>query len=760
MKSRFITLAVLLAFIPATILAQAPDFEASVLLPESPPDVGTPSTSISLDAPATIEVGFLMVAEIATKGNTDITGPAGWSRIGATFDIPVISDDGVDGEPGSVAFFTKMAELEDENNAGVGSYYTFSWTGGGDGVESAGLILVYSGVDQFKPVENLFTEVTDEPSPSNGVWSADITSSVARNESMVVEMYAAQENIETNSYIYEPQIIPMSSSGLSKIEAKFGDDTAPFPTETSSSLTPESSVSIGAAGFAENVKEDMTKYVWETLDDGELTQWVLGALIINPPARATYTVQKTFNPDEQKSPVTVYLNCSGGDPDFSYYASAIIPEVNDLTPPYTAVFEIVGFNADNPPVCEVTEEAWGFTGAPEIEDCTYQLEIDGDYTCNLTNTFNEATFNVTKVWADGRQEEVDVQLICNDYQFDGPTTTIDQQATLTASGFDVYTSINPTSDTWCSVSEVVPDFQMPVYSDECLNVWVKNGGEYDCTITNVEARATFAVNKLFMDGNDQTPVTLNIKCNTGTPLSQSITVLPDEQVENGGYEVNFVVTNFTGGAMDCTVWEEEVPDYSASYDCSLTNNASDNCTDGESSPLDQYGSGPCNYENVNMTNGETGEHFCTIRNYPDAVPVSVSKEWIVPQVGGNEIPMVTDITIWCDSPIVGGSQDSGYYFETFNNVSGNQTVTSYVIPDSPSSDCWASETIDNSAIENESDCGDADSPGMTVSAANGDHCTMTNTVFFEGIPTLSQYGLAILALLTLSVGLVGFRRQV
>jgi hypothetical protein len=139
MKSRFITLAVLLAFIPAAILAQAPAFEESVLLPESAPAVGTPSTSLSLDAPATIEVGFLMVAEIATKGNTDITGPAGWSRIGAAFDIPVISDDGVNGEPGSVAFFTKMAELEDENNEGVGNYYTFSWTGGGDGVESAGL---------------------------------------------------------------------------------------------------------------------------------------------------------------------------------------------------------------------------------------------------------------------------------------------------------------------------------------------------------------------------------------------------------------------------------------------------------------------------------------------------------------------------------------------------------------------------------------------------------------------------------------------
>jgi len=45
-----------------------------------------------------------------------------------------------------------------------------------------------------------------------------------------------------------------------------------------------------------------------------------------------------------------------------------------------------------------------------------------------------------------------------------------------------------------------------------------------------------------------------------------------------------------------------------------------------------------------------------------------------------------------------------------------------------------------------------------VSAGEDASCTFTNTVFFEGIPTLSQYGLAILVLLTLGVGLVGFRR--
>ena len=39
----------------------------------------------------------------------------------------------------------------------------------------------------------------------------------------------------------------------------------------------------------------------------------------------------------------------------------------------------------------------------------------------------------------------------------------------------------------------------------------------------------------------------------------------------------------------------------------------------------------------------------------------------------------------------------------------------------------------------------------------GADCTIYNTVFFEGIPTLSQWGMAIMALLMLGVGLVGFR---
>ena len=47
-----------------------------------------------------------------------------------------------------------------------------------------------------------------------------------------------------------------------------------------------------------------------------------------------------------------------------------------------------------------------------------------------------------------------------------------------------------------------------------------------------------------------------------------------------------------------------------------------------------------------------------------------------------------------------------------------------------------------------------------VTPGKGGDCTFTNAVFFEGIPTLSQYGMAIMVLLMLGVGFVGFRRFV
>jgi len=50
--------------------------------------------------------------------------------------------------------------------------------------------------------------------------------------------------------------------------------------------------------------------------------------------------------------------------------------------------------------------------------------------------------------------------------------------------------------------------------------------------------------------------------------------------------------------------------------------------------------------------------------------------------------------------------------------------------------------VDSSEVESVDTCEDA----MVVEAAGSNGCEITNTVFFEGIPTLSQYGLALMAL--------------
>ena len=63
--------------------------------------------------------------------------------------------------------------------------------------------------------------------------------------------------------------------------------------------------------------------------------------------------------------------------------------------------------------------------------------------------------------------------------------------------------------------------------------------------------------------------------------------------------------------------------------------------------------------------------------------------------------------------------------------------------------------VESAVAVDESDCG-----SVTVMTTGAAECTIIATAFFEGIPTLSQYGMAIMALLMLGVGFVGFRRFV
>ena len=60
----------------------------------------------------------------------------------------------------------------------------------------------------------------------------------------------------------------------------------------------------------------------------------------------------------------------------------------------------------------------------------------------------------------------------------------------------------------------------------------------------------------------------------------------------------------------------------------------------------------------------------------------------------------------------------------------------------------------NSTTESLSDC----DPAVTVLPGEDRVCTVINTVFFEGIPTLSQWGMILLVLSVLSIGMAASRR--
>ncbi len=158
---------------------------------------------------------------------------------------------------------------------------------------------------------------------------------------------------------------------------------------------------------------------------------------------------------------------------------------------------------------------------------------------------------------------------------------------------------------------------------------------------------------------------------------------------------------------------------------------------------------------------DEGPYTCTVTMTAADVTFTVTKVWDTTRVGGDLLDPSYDITISCDeeitSPTVDCDDDAGVWWCEFS--------ASGILPKSFSVDvlatgshphCWAKEDIVDSAVEVDNGC----SSKKTINVGESGSCIITNTVFYEGIPTLNQYGLAIMALLMLGVGFVGFRRFV
>jgi len=268
---------------------------------------------------------------------------------------------------------------------------------------------------------------------------------------------------------------------------------------------------------------------------------------------------------------------------------------------------------------------------------------------------------------------------------------------------------------------------------------------------------SFTVTKNFTDDENGGPfnpteVKVTINCFTGLPLTQSQSIDQNQEVE-------FVVEDFADGTLDCDISEDvdapELAGYTPTY---TADGDSDGAADDEG----------CHFSDVSL--GE--ENTCAIVNDPDPVEVEIEKDWIIVGSGGDQVDQHFELTLYCDSYIVGsGPKTPGHIKDCGNFLvangkgskpyeycleldgEGDSTFTPHVIPEWPGAQCWVDETVYDDSAEVDNGCGN-----INVSHGEGDSCLITNTVFFEGIPTLSQYGMAIMALLMLGVGLVGFRR--
>jgi hypothetical protein len=271
---------------------------------------------------------------------------------------------------------------------------------------------------------------------------------------------------------------------------------------------------------------------------------------------------------------------------------------------------------------------------------------------------------------------------------------------------------------------------------ESLAIAVPQG----CATPGPAGVAEFTVESRFADGNDITPVRFNIQCNTGLPLQQSVTTLPDQGF-GGSFEVKFVVDNFADGELDCSVWADTLDGYRPEYECQANNSCSTN------NPV-----GQCTFENV----GAGENNLCLIQNYVEPVEFTVNKQWLYDRED-HAIDSEVKIDLECANVVGGdGTYNQGGMRWSWLFSGDTDSHTAILQPDfNGNTQCRAVEQVFTSAIESDQGCATWDSVELGDDAHE---CTVTNTVFFEGIPTLSQYGLILFAGLMLLTGLAATRR--
>jgi hypothetical protein len=383
----------------------------------------------------------------------------------------------------------------------------------------------------------------------------------------------------------------------------------------------------------------------------------------------------------------------------------------------------------------------------EIDQFTYYLDCQpGEVFPNCTSAGNTVEF-IGNVVSD-----------CTDE--DGEPITFDAQE---AGGVVTFVPQNPPSETIripannsCSVTfdvmvtgvsgdnEEKEIFELTGFVDsdaQCDNE-VTAGLGSQVIFSLSAARTVFWVTKDFSDDNPL-PVDVHLVCDTGLPLIQEFTIT-DPAVGGQWPIVGFVVRDYEFGELGCHVFEDPIPGgYTPSYTAGAIDGIGDVSDDGEG----------CYFENV-----VNGAFTCQITDNADPGEFTVTKYWVIDGAVGHEVLEEAWVEITCDSTIlsVDGLPLQYQTSSVSAYLSGDgDSVTVGVDSTGGPAHCSASEQTNQSGVESTDDCGVREIP-----AGGSSSCSITNTVFFEGIPTLNPYGMAALVLLMLGVGFVGLRRFV
>jgi hypothetical protein len=258
------------------------------------------------------------------------------------------------------------------------------------------------------------------------------------------------------------------------------------------------------------------------------------------------------------------------------------------------------------------------------------------------------------------------------------------------------------------------------------------GDHVTCTLTNDDITyATFRVTKDFLDDNVAS-VEVSLTCNTGLPLVQHFTL-------SEGESVNFVVDGFAQGEPECEVVETPIPGYSASYD-------NGDVVDSQS----------CKFDGV--VQGQNSA--CNISNSPDPVDVVIDVAWLFGNESAGNVSRAFDLELRCMDLAAVESTTPPADVSTSSNETrvhwtgaGDGSFTAALVPTYPESSCEVTQVPADSAVETDNACG-----SFTISAGDGHSCSIVNTIFFEGIPSLNHRGIAALILLLLGFGLLAVRR--